>query len=143
MNTYRKSMGWVLLGVLLAALETWGADSVVTTAPDQGGLKWFECGGFPKGCEGAWVWGDSEKAQSGFYVRAPKGYVFPSHIHTSPERILVLRGRMSGAVDGGAETIVTPGMYWGFAGKAVHWARCEDDCLMYITYDLPFDVTFR
>jgi hypothetical protein len=39
--------------------------------------------------------------------------------------------------------MVTPGMYWSFAGKAVHWARCEDDCLMYITYDLPFDVTFR
>jgi hypothetical protein len=39
MNTYWKSMGWLLLGVSLAALETWGADSVVTTAPDQGGLK--------------------------------------------------------------------------------------------------------
>lgn len=52
-------------------------------------------------------------------------------------------GPYDGSVDGGAGNMVTPGMYWSFAGKAVHWARCEDDCLMYITYDLPFDVTFR
>ena len=121
-----------------------GADpAVVSLAPDEAGIKWFECGGFPKGCEAAWVWGDAEKAQSGFYVRAPKGYVFPPHLHSSPERILVLRGRMSGTVDGGPETWVTPGMYWGFGAKAVHAAKCEDACLMYITYDTPFDVSFR
>lgn len=144
MKVFLGSIGWlVLVCVLVPTITASGAEDVVTLAPDEGALKWFECGGFPKGCEGAWVWGDSEKAQSGFYVRAPKGYVFPRHIHTSTERILVLRGRMSGSVDGGAETIVTPGMYWGFAGKAVHWARCEDACLMYITYDQPFDVTFK
>jgi hypothetical protein len=56
---------------------------------------------------------------------------------------MVVRGRISGAVDGTKETMVTPGMYWAFGGKAVHWARCEDPCLMYITYDKPFDLTFR
>ena len=132
----------LLLGALVPALTASSADSVVALAPDEAALKWFECGGFPKGCEGALVWGDFEKSTSGFYVRAPKGYVFPRHSHTSPERILVLRGRMVGVAGDGSEMMVTPGMYWGFAGKAVHWARCEDACLMYITYDTPFDVTF-
>jgi len=144
MNKYWKRIGWMVLPAALAVVVSTSAEEgVVAMAPDEAALKWFECGGYPKGCQAAWVWGDSEKAQSGFYVRAPKGYVFPRHLHTSPERILVLRGRMSGAVDGGAEMMVTPGMYWSFAGKAVHTARCEDACLMYITYDTPYDVTFR
>jgi quercetin dioxygenase-like cupin family protein len=144
MNTYWKRIHLILLlGALTATTGALAGDSVVSLAPDEGALKWFECGGFPKGCEAAWVWGDGEKAQSGFYVRAPKGYVFPPHQHSSPERILVLRGRMSGSADGGPETWVIPGMYWGFAAKAVHTAKCEDACLMYITYDTPFDVSFR
>ena len=143
MTKYLRSIVWLVLVCALVPTMTASAEDALSLAPDEAALKWFECGGFPKGCEGAWVWGDAEKAQSGFYVRAPKGYVFPRHLHASPERILVLRGRISGAVDGDAETLVTPGMYWGFPGKAVHWARCEDACLMYITYDTPFDVTFR
>ena len=38
--------------------------------------------------------------------------------------------------------MITPGMYWAIAGTALHWARCEDACLMYITYDATFDLTF-
>jgi quercetin dioxygenase-like cupin family protein len=144
MSKYWKRVAWLILPAALAILASASAEeSVVAMAPDEAALKWFECGGFPKGCEAAWVWGNAEKAQSGFYVRGPKGYLFPRHVHTSPERILVLRGRISGAIDGGAEVMVTPGMYWGFAGNAVHWARCEDACLMYITYDTAFDVAFR
>ena len=135
----------VLLSSLAPALTASSADNVVALAPDDAAVKWVECGGgaWPKGCEAALAWGDYEKGSSAFYVRAPKGYLFPRHSHTSAERILVLRGRISGAVDGEGEMMVTPGMYWGFQGKAVHWARCEDSCLMYITYDGPFDQTFR
>jgi hypothetical protein len=145
---HKGSVGQVIYGVALAAAlgcagAAGGADSVTALAADEAAVKWFECGGFPKGCEGTLVWGDWEKTTHGYYVRAPKGYLFPRHAHTSPERILVLRGRMVGAVDGGGEMMVTPGMYWGFEGKAVHWARCEDACLMYITYDGPFDVKFH
>jgi hypothetical protein len=35
-----------------------------------------------------------------------------------------------------------PGMYWGVGADAVHWARCEEACLMYITYDLPYGLRF-
>jgi hypothetical protein len=120
------------------------ADNVVALAPDEAAVKWIECApGFPKGCEAAVVWGDWEKGPNGWYVRAPKGYTFPRHTHTAPERIIVLRGRMLGAVEGGGEMMVTPGTYWGFAGKAIHWARCEDACLLYIHYDAPFDVAFH
>lgn len=122
-----------------------GADAVLAQAPDEGAVKWVECGGaWPeKGCEAALVWGDWEKGASGWWVRAPKGYTFVRHSHTAPERILLVRGRVVGGVDGGREAMVTPGMYWGFAGKAVHWARCEDACLMYITYDSGFDLAFH
>lgn len=135
---------WLILFVALTPTPgVSSVDSVAALAPDEAAVTWFECGGFPKGCEGALIWGDFEKGASGFYVRAPKGYLFPRHAHASAERILVLRGRVVGAVGNGQEMMVTPGMYWGFDGKAVHWARCEDACLMYITYDAPFDVIFH
>ena len=145
-NGPRRIARTLLLGGLLMAACAGSAEVVTTLAPDQAGVTWFECGGggvWPKGCEAFLVWGDYEKGASGWYVRAPAGYLFPRHQHTSEERILVVRGRISGAVDGTKETMVTPGMYWAFGGKAVHWARCEDPCLMYITYDKPFDLTFR
>jgi len=74
MNKYWKRIGWMVLPAALAVVVSTSAEEgVVAMAPDEAALKWFECGGYPKGCEAAWVWGDSEKAQSGFYVRAPKG----------------------------------------------------------------------
>ncbi len=135
----------VLVAGFAAASCAGGAD-FKTLSPDEAGLDWFECGGgnvWPKGCEAYLVWGNYEKGASGWYIRAPAGYVFPRHFHATEERILVVRGRIAGAVDGGAETVVSPGMYWALGGNAVHWARCEDACLMYITYDGPFDLTFK
>jgi quercetin dioxygenase-like cupin family protein len=76
------------------------------------------------------------------WVRAPKGHTFARHAHPTPERILLVRGRITGAVDGGRETTLMPGMYWGVGADAVHWARCEEACLMYITYDLPYGLRF-
>lgn len=136
----------LLLGCLAYAVSAGSAEVVTALAPDEGAVKWFEClgGNMPeKGCEATLLWGDWEKGASGWWVRAPKGYLFARHLHAAPERILLMRGRMVGAVDGGKEAMITPGMYWGFDSKAVHWARCEDACLMYITYDSAFDMTFR
>ncbi len=137
---------WVAIGCAammqcIAAVEAGGS---VLQAPDDSSVKWAECGGaWPqKGCEAARVWGDWQGGTSGFWVRAPKGHVFARHAHTSPERIVLLRGRMTGSVDGGPEVMVQPGMYIDFAGNSVHWARCEDACLMYITYDAPYDLRF-
>lgn len=130
----------VCLGVGAAA----AAEATVTQSPDDGAVKWFECGGaWPqKGCEASLVWGDWEHGTSGWWVRAPKGYMFARHSHSTPERILLVRGVMVGSVDGGQEVTVRPGMYWDFGANIIHWARCVDNCLMYITYDSPFDLRF-
>ncbi len=31
----------------------------------------------------------------------------------------------------------------GFDGSVVHWARCDEACVMYITYEMPYDVKFH
>ncbi len=142
----RRNIARLVLTIGLAVAGCAGSADVKTLSPDDGALKWFECGGgnvWPKGCEAYLVWGDYEKGASGWYIRAPAGYLFPRHFHTTEERILLVRGRMVGAVDGKSETSVLPGMYWALDGKAVHWARCDEACLMYITYDTPFDLTFK
>jgi Cupin domain len=144
-NVYRPHhmASWLLWLALLAWASTaFGAEGLTVLTPD--GVGWVECGAdWPKGCEAALVAGDPAKGTSFWYCRAPKGYLFPRHSHTGAERIVVLRGRISGGVDGGNKTMAAPGMYLGFDGGAVHWARCEDDCLMYIIHDGPYDQTFH
>ena len=134
----------VALGILVA--ECAGSTDMTSLSPDENGLKWFECGGgnvWPKGCDAYLVWGDYEKGPSGWYIRAPAGYLFPRHLHSTEERILLVRGKMTGGVDRSSEATVMPGGYWSLEGNAVHWARCEEACLMYITYDKPFDLAFK
>lgn len=140
-----RASAWAcLLALGIHAGQGSSAEPTVTQAPEDSAVKWFECGGpWPqKGCEAAVVWGDWERGASGWWVRAPKGHTFARHSHGSPERILLVRGRMVGGVDGSAELSVKPGMYWELSGNVVHWARCIDSCVMYITYDLPFDLHF-
>jgi hypothetical protein len=134
-----------LLGALALVRASTAAEVSVVQAVDEGSVQWTACGGaWPqKGCEAALVWGDFQKGASGFWVRAPKGHTFVRHAHPAPERILLLRGRMVGATDGSSgEITMTPGMYWGIDANVVHWARCEDACLMYITYDTPYGLRF-
>jgi quercetin dioxygenase-like cupin family protein len=118
------------------------ADGLTIVTPTDPALKWNDCGDqWPKGCEYAEVWGDENK--SGSYVRAPKGYRFVLHSHTSPERMLIVSGRVAAASKDGKEAVGTPGMYMGFDGSVVHWARCDEACVMYITYEMPYDVKFH
>jgi hypothetical protein len=143
MNTRFGAYASVLLAAVLGfAHDAFCADGLTVVAPSDPALKWNECGDpWPKGCEYADVWGDDTK--NGSYVRAPKGYRFLLHSHTSPERMLIVSGRVAAAAQGGKESVGTPGMYMGFDGKAVHWARCDEACVMYITYEMPYDVKFH
>ena len=133
-----------MLSALPFASASFAADISVTQKPDEAAIPWAHCGGaWPeKGCEAALAWGDWEKGTSGFWVRAPKGHKFVRHAHPTPERILMVRGQIVGGVDGGKEIRVAPGTYWGLDANVVHWARCEDACLMYITYDSPYGLSF-
>jgi quercetin dioxygenase-like cupin family protein len=132
----------ILLAILLPAAFADGADGVTVVVPDQ--ATWFDCGPeWPKGCQATLVAGDPAKETSVWYCKAPKGALFARHSHSGAERILVVTGRVTGGADGMEEKTVSPGMYIAFDGKVVHWARCEDDCLMYIIHDGPYDQTFH
>src|SRR5690349_12559532 len=111
----RVQTAFFLMSFCFSGLSCAANNSVTQTA-DGSSIQWVPCGGpWPeKGCEAALAWGDFEHGASGFWVKAPKGHTFVRHSHPTPERILLIRGRMVGATDGGSETVVLPGMYWGF-----------------------------
>ena len=133
----------MLAGLLGAGGAAAGAGTLSTGAPDDAATKWQPCEGWPSGCEFAGVWLDQKSGASGAYVRAPKAYFFQRASHTATERIVVLRGRVTGGIDGAGDGMLTPGMYWNIPAGSVHWARCEDACLMYIEFDQPYDHTFH
>lgn len=142
----KHGAGLLFAGVtcLLALGLAHAGEASSPQSPRSATVQWVECGGgWPqKGCEAALVWGDWASSTHGWWVRAPRGHEFVRHSHTAPERILLLEGRMIAVIDGAQAQMVEPGMYVAFPGSAVHWARCEDACIMYITYDAGYDLRF-
>jgi quercetin dioxygenase-like cupin family protein len=128
-----------LAAVLLSTKANCADQPPAVLAPDDTAVAWQKCQGWPVGCEFAVIWADGTTGASGAYVRAPRGYLFQRASHTATERIIVLRGRVSSGVDGVGESMLSPGMSWGIPAKSVHWAKCEDPCLMYIHFDGPYD----
>ena len=103
--------------------------------------NWAPCGDAFPGCELAVVQGDPSKGPSDLFVRVPRSSVFPKHWHTSAERIVGVSGQMLINVEGGESFYLTPGMYFYLPGRAVHSARCDVPCVIFIGLDQPMDIT--
>lgn len=140
----RKACAYLTGSLMLMGVVMAQSAAQDTTAISPANVKWVDCGeGWPAGCQAAWVAGDATKETSYWFCRAPKGALFPRHSHTGAERIVALQGRITGGTDNGDTVKITQGGYLSFSGKSVHWARCEDDCLMFIVHDGAYDQTFH
>ena len=70
-------------------------------------LQWGPCPApFPQGCELTVLHGDPAKPNADVMLRMPGGYVIPAHRHTSPERMILVGGKLNvkyaGSARGGA-----------------------------------------
>jgi anti-sigma factor ChrR (cupin superfamily) len=112
---------------------------MMSVSPDDPSLKWGPCPEiFAKGCEVAVLTGDTKKGPSDVYLRTPKNYDMPSHWHTSPEHIVVVKGKFSATFEGGKQAT---GTYTYIPSKMPHSARCDDTgpCVIFIGFERPVD----
>src|SRR5262249_57109079 len=66
------------------------------------------------------VWGDSAKGAHGSFLRLPKGFVSPAHLHSGDYYGVIVEGAVTNAEAGQREVVLGPGSYYFQKGKADH-----------------------
>ncbi len=109
---------------------------------DDAKLQWHPCPDFfPQGCGIAFLHGDPAKNNLDVFFRLQGGAKFPSHWHTSAERMVLVSGELHVTYEGQSETVLSPGDYaYGPAGLKHHGYCAEgDDCVLFIAFEQPLD----
>ena len=87
------------------------------------------------------VWGNSTKGPHGSFLRLPKGFVSPVHLHTGDYYGVVVEGTVTNVEAGQREVPLRPGSYYFQKGATDHVTKClgDTDCLIYISQSKAFD----
>jgi hypothetical protein len=135
----KKVASLAVLGVLCAAPAVLaqapgGSPSLNIPARE---IKWIDLGGPQLGT----VWGDANRGAHGSFLRLPKGFVSPTHLHSGDYYGVIVAGSVTNAEPGQPEVVLGPGSYYFQKGKADHVTRCsgDADCLIYISQSKAFD----
>ena len=105
-------------------------------------LKWGPCPPlFPKGCEIAVLHGDPGKPNADVFLRVPPKYEIPAHWHTSPERMVLVSGKLTIEYTGHHPSVLKTGTYAYGPAKAPHKASCANagPCVLFIAFESPVD----
>ena len=139
MLMYRKVASLVVLGALCAGQPLLAQEPNSSRSLDipANEVKYKDLGGPQLGT----VWGDSAKGAHGSFLRLPKGFVSPPHLHSGDYYGVIVEGSVTNAEAGQQEVVLGPGSYYFQKGKAVHVTKCigNTDCLIYISQSKAFD----
>ncbi len=114
----------------------------LTYTHDSKELKWGPCPAFiPKGCEIAVLHGDPGKNNADIFFKVPADFAIPHHWHTSPERMVLVSGKLKVTYDNQKTELLEPGTYAYGPSKLPHTAYCEkgDPCVLVIAFENPID----
>jgi beta-alanine degradation protein BauB len=139
MPMHKKVVYLAVLGVVCAAqsLLAQEPNSSQSLSIPAHHVKYKDLGGPQLGT----VWGDSASGAHGSFLRLPKGFVSPAHLHTGDYSGVIVEGSVTNAEAGKQEVVLEPGSYYFQKGKADHVTKCigSTDCLIYITQSKAFD----
>lgn len=117
------------------------AQALAVAATDPS-LDWGACPPiFPAGCAIAVLHGDPSKPNADVFLRVPSKYVIPAHWHTSPERMILVTGRLEVTYKGQAAATLDVGTYAYGPAKLPHNATClsDDPCTLFIAFEGAVD----
>jgi len=139
MLMYKKLASLAILGVLWAAQPSLAQEpnSSQSLSIPSAQVKYKDLGGPQLGT----VWGDSAKGAHGSFLRLPKGFVSPAHLHSGDYYGVIVEGSVTNAEAGQQEVVLGPGSYYFQKGKSDHVTKCmgNTDCLIYISQSKAFD----
>jgi quercetin dioxygenase-like cupin family protein len=109
---------------------------------NAGELEWGPCPAFiPQGCEIAVLHGDPAKNNTDVFFKVPADFAIPHHWHTSPERMVLVSGKMTVTYDNQETELLEVGTYAYGPSKRPHVAFCEkgEECVLFIAFEDPID----
>jgi len=141
-SSLNMAMSAGIVSVSLIACAHGAPSSAPVTHTVDSSLQWGPCPAiFPAGCQIAVLNGDPSKPNADVFLRVPAGYKIPAHSHTSPERMILVEGKLSVRYEGTPAAALTPGEYaYGPAGLP-HEATCrgKTSCTLFIAFEGPVD----
>jgi hypothetical protein len=86
--------------------------------------------------------GDAATGPSTWILKAPTGCVVPWHSHTAREELIIVGGQVFAEMGDHAPTLLGPAGYAMMGGRMAHQFTCRGpgECLMFITFDGPYDI---
>ncbi len=116
-------------------------NSVVKTINDAN-LQWGPCPSFmPDGCNIAVLHGDPSKNNVDILFKVKGGSEIPNHWHSSPERMILLSGKLSVTYENETTQVMKTGSYAYGPSSKKHTAKCisKEPCVIFIAFEEPLD----
>lgn len=140
--TRGSTLSLLIIAILSIPPGLQASEVAVAHTQDSKELEWGPCPAFiPEGCEIAVLHGDPAKNNTDIFFKVPEKFAIPHHWHTSPERMVLLTGKLKVSYDKQATEILEPGTYAYGPAKLPHTAFCEegDPCVLFIAFEDPVD----
>jgi len=136
------------MAIMLAAVALSAAASSAAFSEGQmqivptGAMNWVPCdpnAAQPDACQFAFIRGDPAKEAHDRMVKFKAGFTVPAHWHTSNEYVVMTKGTMKIAAEGGQEqgTVLKAGDYLFIPARNIHWVSFTDGCVFYLYVDGP------
>ncbi len=129
-----------LVGSLLPAdAEAQEPQSWTASDPD---LEWGPCPAFmPESCSIAVLHGVPDAPNTDIFFRMAPNTTVPAHLHTSPERMVLVSGKMRVTYEGHEPVVLQPGTYARGPAERPHDAHCAggEECVLFIAFEDPID----
>jgi len=141
--TYKTGILYLLtFAIIMTSSWLQASERAIRSTYDNKELEWGACPAFiPEGCEIAVLHGDPAKNNTDIFFKVPGDFAIPHHWHTSPERMVLVSGKLKVTYDNQAAEVLAPGTYAYGPAKLPHTAFCEkgDPCVLFIAFENPVD----
>ena len=117
-------------------------EKAISVTEKSSHLKWGACPPiFTQGCEVAVLHGNPAKKNADVFLKVAPNTVLPHHLHTSAERMILVRGELKVTYDGQQPVVMKPGAYAYGPAKLPHTAECtgKGTCVLFIAFEQPVD----
>jgi quercetin dioxygenase-like cupin family protein len=88
--------------------------------------------------------GDPTTGHSTWILKAPPGCVVPWHSHTAEEQLIIVSGAVLAEMTDHPPTRLGPGGFAMMGSRMPHQFSCQgrSACLMFVTFDRAYDITW-
>jgi quercetin dioxygenase-like cupin family protein len=137
----RTKIAVILIGAVIAAAAARAAGKpVLWSATD---LKWADMSAL-KGAQVATLWGDPKSGAYGALKKLAAGTELALHTHSQDQKVVVVSGTITLAIEGGETKDMTAGAYSEIPGGTRHSSRCKAgaDCVYFEEQPGASDIHF-